>query len=149
MQTKGNIEQRIISRINQEIGNDFKKLHRASVLVEDYKTRLEKLKSKVGTHKYLRFCKNINNILKYLLQLDYEAADNVSSFKSAFETKERACESIDFQIEKLQTFGKKLAARIKESQNAFKGVKPDLEQVRKLQQLVQYLRIVQDIQDIR
>lgn len=44
-----NIEQRIVSRVNQEIGSDFKKLHRASVLVEDYKTRLEKLKSKVPT----------------------------------------------------------------------------------------------------
>lgn len=50
---------------------------------------------------------------------------------------------------KLQQFGKKLALRIKESNNAFKGAKPDLEQVRKLQQLVQYLRIVQDIQEIR
>lgn len=50
---------------------------------------------------------------------------------------------------KLQTFGKKLAARIQESNKAFKGVKPDLEHVRRLQQLVQYLRIVQDIQEIR
>lgn len=47
MQTKSNVEERILARINQEIGNDFKKLHRASVLVEDYKTRLEKLKNKV------------------------------------------------------------------------------------------------------
>lgn len=50
---------------------------------------------------------------------------------------------------KLQQFGKKLAARIKESNKAFEGAKPDLQQIRKLQQLVQYLRIVQDIQEIR
>lgn len=50
---------------------------------------------------------------------------------------------------KLHEFGKKLAERIKESNKALAGVTPDLEQVRKLQQLVQYLRIVQDIQEIR
>ncbi|KNC26286.1 RINT1-like protein [Lucilia cuprina] len=126
MQTKLSVEERVLARVNQEIGSDFKKLHRASVLVEDYKQRLEKLKDK----------------------LNYASEENVSSFKSAIETKEQACDSIDFQMTKLQQFGKKLAARIKESNNAFKGVKPDLEQVRKLQQLVQYLRIVQDIQEI-
>lgn len=50
---------------------------------------------------------------------------------------------------KLQLFGEKLVARIKESNKALKGVQPDLEHVRKLQQLVQYLRIIQDIQEIR
>lgn len=50
---------------------------------------------------------------------------------------------------KLQEFGKKLVERISESNKALNAVKPDLEQVRKLQQLVQYLRIVQDIQEIR
>ncbi|KAM7356649.1 RAD50 interactor 1 [Cochliomyia hominivorax] len=126
MQTKINIEERILARVNQEIGSDFKKLHRAAVLVEDYKTRLEKVKNK----------------------LNYEAEDNVSIFKSALESKEQALESIDFQMIKLQQFGKKLASRIKESNSALKGAEADLEQVRKLQQLVQYLRIVQDIQEI-
>lgn len=47
METKSNIEERILARVNQEIGSDFKKLHRAAVLVEDYKSRLERLKEKV------------------------------------------------------------------------------------------------------
>lgn len=50
---------------------------------------------------------------------------------------------------KLQQFDKKLSVRIKESKTAFKGTEPDLEQVLKLQQLVQYLRIIQDIQELR
>lgn len=50
MQTKINVEERILAKVNQEIGNDFKKLHRASVLVDDYKTRLDKLKNKVQSN---------------------------------------------------------------------------------------------------
>lgn len=64
MQTKSNIEERILSRVNQEIGNDFKKLHRAAVLVEDYKTRLEKLKNKVVNVGKVNIFNNYNNISK-------------------------------------------------------------------------------------
>lgn len=75
--------------------------------------------------------------------------ENVSSFKSAFACQQQSSDSIDFQMAKLQQFGKKLSERIRESNKAYKGVIPDLEQVRKLQQLVHYLKIVQDIQEIR
>ncbi|XP_013109700.1 RINT1-like protein [Stomoxys calcitrans] len=126
MQTKTEIEQRVLDRINKEIGNDFKKLHRAAFLVEEYKSRLQKLRDK----------------------LDYEDPKNITSFKSAFECERQTCDSIDFQMAKLKQFGEKLAERIKESHKVLEGVKPDLEQVRKLQQLIQYLRIVQDIQEI-
>ncbi|XP_075161070.1 RAD50 interactor 1 [Haematobia irritans] len=126
MQAKADMNERILSRINSEIGDDFNKLHRAAILVDDYKSRLQKLSER----------------------LDYESSKNNSSFKSAFDSGRQTCDSIDFQMDKLQQFGKKLAERIKESNIALKGVKPDLEQIRKLQQLVQYLRIVQDIQEI-
>ncbi|XP_005176930.1 RINT1-like protein isoform X2 [Musca domestica] len=126
MQVNNKFEERILARINNEIGSDFKKLHRASLLVDEYKSRLETLREK----------------------LSYEEPNNISSFKSAFECEQHTCDTIDFQMAKLQEFGKKLVERISESNKALNAVKPDLEQVRKLQQLVQYLRIVQDIQEI-
>lgn len=47
MESKSKIEDRILARINKEIGSDFKNLHRAAILVEDYKNQLEQLKEKV------------------------------------------------------------------------------------------------------
>lgn len=59
MQTKNNVEQRVLARINQEIGSEFKNLHRASLLVEDYKTRLEKLRDKVHMNIRMYISQNV------------------------------------------------------------------------------------------
>ena len=47
MDSRTKIEDRILARVNKEIGSDFKNLHRAAILVEDYKNQLEQLKAKV------------------------------------------------------------------------------------------------------
>lgn len=47
MKTLSTIEDRILQRINVEIGNDFKKLHRAAIIAEDYETRLKNIANKV------------------------------------------------------------------------------------------------------
>lgn len=48
--SKDLIEQRIIKFVNKEIGSDFKKLHRNTVLIENYKTSIEHLKQNVRSH---------------------------------------------------------------------------------------------------
>lgn len=52
MQVNNKFEERILARINNEIGSDFKKLHRASLLVDEYKSRLETLRDKVNFNLY-------------------------------------------------------------------------------------------------
>uniref|UniRef100_A0A1B0FQ93 RAD50-interacting protein 1 n=1 Tax=Glossina morsitans morsitans TaxID=37546 RepID=A0A1B0FQ93_GLOMM len=126
MKTLSTIEDRILQRINVEIGNDFKKLHRAAIIAEDYETRL----------------KNIAN------KFSYDQENNTSSFKTAFEHQEQASESINFQIEKLNQFSEKLSHRIEKSNKALELVSSDLEKVRQLQQLAGYLRIIEEIKEL-
>ncbi|XP_043651016.1 RINT1-like protein [Drosophila teissieri] len=119
-------ELRIVARLNEEIGKDASQLHRASHLVSHYKERLQVLSQ----------------------TLDYEDAQNVSCYKSAFQCQQQVCESIDFELEKLAQFEAKLKKKLKECQPALEGVAEDLDKVRQLQRLQQYLRLVQDIQEI-
>jgi len=81
-------------------------------------------------------------------QLDYEDAQNVSCYKSAFQCQQQVCESIDFELEKLAQFGAKLKKKLQECQPALDSVAADAGKVRQLQRLAQYLRLVQDIQEI-
>ncbi|XP_017063376.1 RINT1-like protein [Drosophila eugracilis] len=120
------MELRIVARLNEEIGKDASRLNRASHLVSHYRERLQLLSQ----------------------TLDYEDSQNVSCYKSAFQCQQQVCESIDFELEKLAQFGAKLKKKLKECQPALEGVAEDLGKVRQLQRLTQYLRLVQDIQEI-
>ncbi|XP_055836997.1 RINT1-like protein isoform X1 [Episyrphus balteatus] len=120
------IDDRVVEKLNNEIGKDFKKLYRASCLVDTYKQRYKEIEDK----------------------LNYDDENNTSSIRSALQGGEEACKSIDFQMEKLNRFEEKLAAKIHESNRILSGVKPHLEKVRQLQRLVEYLNVVRDIQDI-
>lgn len=72
----------------------------------------------------------------------------MSSYKSALQCQQQVCESIDFELEKLKQFSAKLKLKLEECQPALLGVAEDLQQVRQLQNVTQYLRLVQDIQEI-
>uniref|UniRef100_A0A1A9W381 RINT1-like protein n=1 Tax=Glossina brevipalpis TaxID=37001 RepID=A0A1A9W381_9MUSC len=120
------MEDCILQRINLEIGNDFKKLHRAAIIAEEYKARLKNV------------AENFN----------YDQEHNNSRFKTAFECQEQASDSIDFQMEKLNQFTEKLSQRIQKSSKALKLVHKDLEQVRQLQQLAEYLHIIEEIKEL-
>ncbi|XP_064541666.1 RINT1-like protein [Drosophila montana] len=120
------LERRIAERLNEKIGKDANQLHRAALLVDSYKERLQTLSQ----------------------TLNYEEPQNVSSYKSAFQCQQQVCESIDFELEKLKQFSAKLKLKLEECQPALLGVAEDLQQVRQLQNVTQYLRLVQDIQEI-
>ncbi|KAH8297546.1 hypothetical protein KR054_002303 [Drosophila jambulina] len=120
------MESRIVARLNAEIGKDASQLHRAKNVANHYRERLQALYQ----------------------TLDYEDAQNVSCYKSAFQCQQQVCESLDFEMEKLAQFGEKLKAKLRECQPALDGVAENLAQVRQLQHLTQYLRLVQDIQEI-
>ncbi|EDW68739.1 RINT1-like protein [Drosophila virilis] len=120
------LERSIAERLNEKIGKDANQLHRAALLVDSYKERLHTLSQ----------------------TLNYEEPQNVSSYKSAFQCQQQVCESIDFELEKLKQFSAKLKLKLEECQPALLGVAEDLQQVRQLQNVTQYLRLVQDIQEI-
>lgn len=50
MSNKDFMEQSVIACVNKQIGTDFKKLHRAAVLIDNYKTSLEHLKENVRSY---------------------------------------------------------------------------------------------------
>ncbi|XP_068149331.1 RINT1-like protein [Drosophila tropicalis] len=120
------MELRIVRRLNEEIGKDVNRLNRAAHLRDHYK----------------------DQIINLYQTLNYGDPQNVSCYKSAFQCQQQVCESIDFELEKLSQFEAKLKQKLKEWQPALDGVAEDLQQVRQLQRLTQYLRIVQDIQEI-
>ncbi|KAH8366267.1 hypothetical protein KR093_011333 [Drosophila rubida] len=120
------MEMRIAARLNQEVGKDASNLHRAAVLLDNYKERLKALQQ----------------------TLNYEEPQNVSSYKSAFNCQQQVCDSIDFELEKLAQFKAQLKLKLQECQPALEGVSEDLQQVRQLQSVTQYLRLVQDVQEI-
>ncbi|XP_017091076.2 RINT1-like protein [Drosophila bipectinata] len=120
------MELRIVARLNEEIGKDGNRLNRASRIATYYKERLQAISQ----------------------TLDYEDVQNVSCYKSAFQCQQQVCESIDFELEKLAQFGAKLKRKLQECQPAMEKVAADLDQVRHMQRLTQYLRLVQDIQEI-
>ncbi|EDV95920.1 RINT1-like protein [Drosophila grimshawi] len=120
------MEMRVAARLNETLGKDANQLHRAAFLVESYKQEL----------------KSINQTL------NYEEPQNVSSYKSALNCQQQVCESIDFELAKLAQFREKLESKLEDCQPALQGIAEDLQQVRQLQNVTQYLRLVQDIQEI-
>nr|XP_036216164.1 RINT1-like protein isoform X4 [Bactrocera oleae] len=124
--SKDLIEQRIIKFVNKEIGSDFKKLHRNTVLIENYKTSIEHLKQNLNekNHADLRI------------------------FESALRSQHNANKSMELQKEKLIKFEKQLTPKIDRSNEALSVVLKDLGNIRRLQQLSHYMKIVLDIQEI-
>uniref|UniRef100_T1GBR3 DNA 5'-3' helicase n=1 Tax=Megaselia scalaris TaxID=36166 RepID=T1GBR3_MEGSC len=71
-----------------------------------------------------------------------------SRIKSALASRIHATECVDFEIEKIRQFEQKLANKILECDSVIKEVSPNLKNVQHLQQLIEYMRIIKDIQDI-
>lgn len=65
------------------------------------------------------------------------------------QTQRTTNQSIEFQLEKLCQFKLKLSPKINDANEVLKHVFKDLESIRKLQQFSRYLKIVQDVQEIR
>ncbi|XP_039964070.1 RINT1-like protein [Bactrocera neohumeralis] len=126
MSNKDSIEQRIIACVNNEIGSDFKKLHRSAVLIDNYKTSIEHLKANL---------------------INKNHAD-LTNIESALQSQRNCNESLEFQKEKLTKFEKQLSPKIDKSNEALYVILKDLGNVRRLQQLSHYLKIVLDIQEI-
>ena len=139
------LETRIAAHLNEKIGKDANQLHRAALLVDSYKERLEALSQNVSRNKDKPGYAAYNC---FSLQLNYEEPQNVSSYKSAIHCQQQVCESFDFELEKLSQFSAKLKLKLEECQPALQGVYEDLQQVRQLQNVTQYLRLVQDVQEI-
>ncbi|XP_036339917.1 RINT1-like protein isoform X4 [Rhagoletis pomonella] len=128
MLSKDCLERRVIAFINKEMGDDCKKLYRAAVLVDKYHASIEHIKEK--------------------LSCEYDGTSNSTDIKSALHAQEKVSQSMEFQVEKLCQFSTRLSEKIGKTDEALSKVLKDLENVRKLQQLKQYLKIVQDIQEI-
>lgn len=96
------------------------------------------------------FSRNASNSLRiFWLQLDF-ANDNYSSnIKIALKKQEKAKQTIDFEIAKIDDFDEKLGKKCKESKKLLEDLSPTLDNVKQLENLVEYLRIVQDIQEIK
>ncbi|XP_055379925.1 RINT1-like protein [Condylostylus longicornis] len=120
------IQEKVIGKINAEIGDDIKNLHKAKYLIESYHTLFKDIEGK--------------------LNLDNESYTSVT--KSAWKQTQHTIEAIDFELAKIDQFDKKLSTKINDCNVVIKEVKPYLENIKNLQQFIEYLRIIQDIQEI-
>lgn len=121
-----NVQDRVIQKINREIGSDIQNFHKSVYLVQHYRQKFHDIEGK----------------------LDF-ANDNYSSnIKIALKKQEKAKQTIDFEIAKIDDFDEKLGKKCKESKKLLEDLSPTLDNVKQLENLVEYLRIVQDIQEI-
>lgn len=88
---------------------------------------------------------NEKNISKSQLTMD---SKHHSRVKSALASRIHATETIEFEIEKIRQFDEKLARKILECDAVIKETSPHLKNIQDLQQLMEYMHIIKDIQDI-
>ncbi|XP_037952607.1 RINT1-like protein [Teleopsis dalmanni] len=121
-------EQRIVDRIDNEIGSEFNKIHRASLLIEEYKQRSECLQNKI--------------------KKNFKIEENDTLFPTTSQQEESASTTVDDHIKKLDDVGDIIKSKIEKITEVMNGVQYEVEQVQKLKTLVRYLKVLQHIQEI-
>ncbi|XP_059615224.1 RINT1-like protein [Phlebotomus argentipes] len=119
-------EERIIERINQEIGSDIKNLHKSRNLVKEYEKQLQ--------------------IIRSTLSLEDDIQNSV--IKTALADAGNASERIESHIAKIDSFAEALDEKIDFRTSIVDGAADNLEKISELTHLLEYFKIVRDIQEI-
>lgn len=118
---------KIIERINREVGADTKNLHKCKNIVSDYKQRISDIEAKLLIEN--------NNV--------------PSTIKSTLAQCRAVHEAVALETEKIDQFQETLLTKLDEYHEVLHGVSDQLNKIRSLQHLVEYFRILKDIQEIR
>lgn len=118
---------KIIERINREVGADTKNLHKCKNIVSDYKQRISDIEAKLLIEN--------NNV--------------PSKIKSTLAQCRDVHEAVALETVKIDQFQETLLTKLDEYHEVLHGVSDQLNKIRSLQHLVEYFRILKDIQEVR
>lgn len=140
------IQQRVIDRINKEIGSDFTNLHKSRQLIENYKKIFTDTKAKV----LFSTKQNKTNItFSSTFQLCLQDDNIQSDIKSALRASDTISFAIEIQVSKVDEFQSKLSNSLQEYENVLDAVSDPVAKVSQLEHLVEYFRVLDDISNIR
>lgn len=122
-----NVANRIVDRINREVGADIKNLHKCKHIVSDYKKRIVEIEAELLIEN--------NNV--------------PSKIKSTLAQCRDVHEAVTLETEKIDQFQVNLLTKLNEYHNILHGVSDQLNKIRSLQHLVEYFKILKDIQEVR
>ncbi|CAG9801047.1 unnamed protein product [Chironomus riparius] len=121
------IEERVIAKLNAELAGKVESLPRSKELVNKYVDQL-------------------NNIEKKL-NID-EESDESENFRIVLTESQNALDTIDEKLDKIKNYEEKIEKHLKKFRKVEEEIHSHLEKITDLERLVEYFRIVQDIQDI-
>lgn len=120
------ITNRIVERINREIGADIKNLNRSKNIINDYTNRVESIEAELLTEN--------NNV--------------PSMVKSTLVKCRDAHETLSLETEKIENFQQNLDSKLINYRNILDGASVNLNKIQSLQCLVEYFKIIKDIQEV-
>lgn len=122
-----NVANKIVDRINREVGADVKNLHKCKDIVADYKQRIGEIEAELLIEN--------NNV--------------PSKVKSTLAQCRDVHEAVALETEKIDLFQETLLTKLNEYHEILHGVSDQLNKIRSLQHLVEYFKILKDIQEVR
>lgn len=122
-----NVANKIVDRINREVGADIKNLHKCKNIVDDYKQRIGEIEAELLIEN--------NNV--------------PSRIKSTLAQCRDVHEAVAIENEKIDQFQETLLTKLNEYHEILHGVSDQLNKIRSLQHLVEYFKILKDIQEVR
>lgn len=122
-----NVSNRIVDRINREVGGDIKNLHKCKYIISDYKKRIVEIEAELLIEN--------NNV--------------PSKIKSTLAQCRDVHEAVILETEKIDQFQATLLTKLNEYHKILHGVSDQLNKIRSLQHLVEYFKILKDIQEVR
>lgn len=124
---RGNVANKIAERINREVGGDIKNLYKCKNIVGDYKQRISDIEAELLIEN--------NNV--------------PSKIKSTLAQCRDVHEAVALETEKIDQFQDTLVTKLNEYHDILHGVSEKLDKIRSLQHLVEYFKILNDIQEVR
>lgn len=142
------VQQRVIDRINKEIGSDITNLNKSRHLIDNYKKIYADTKAKVlfWTKTFLNKTNFTHSFhFKLCLQDDTTRSD----IKSALRASDTISFAIEIQVSKVDEFQSKISNSLQEYEHVLDAVSDPVAKVSQLEHLVEYFRVLDDISNIR
>ena len=151
------VAKNVIERINRDVGTDIKNLYHCKDITSEYAKRVGEIEAEVSVMLfpsfpfdiYLHLHRALMNLFQFYFQLLVEGNGIPSTIKSALAQCRESHEIIELETAKIDQFQEKLSTKLDRYHEILEGVTKQLDKIRSLQHLVEYFKILKDIQEVR
>lgn len=142
------VAKNVIERINRDVGSDIKNLHNCKYITSEYAKRVGEIEAEVSGILFICVFPCIKVL--FLLSFQLLVEGNIpSTIKSALAQCRDSHEIIQLETAKIDQFQEKLSTKLNGYHVILEGVTKQLDKIRSLQHLVEYFKILKDIQEVR